>query len=150
MSSWKAKAAEKRRQQYETIPSAWRLPSLPTSPTLNTAEYLDSCPILSVQDQNITAITDGKVLQRMLQTGEVTSEAVVTAFCKRAAVAQQVIGCCTEMFFESAIEKAKELDVKYKETGPVGPLHGIPVSFKDNFDIEGLDTTIGESEAPIR
>lgn len=70
---------------------------------------------------------------------------MVTAFCKRAAVAQQLTGCCTEMFFELALERARMLDRRFVEKGgPIGPLHGFPVSFKDNFDVEGVDSTIGE------
>lgn len=26
---------------------------------------------------------------------------------------------------------------------PVGPLHGLPVSLKDNFNLKGLDSTVG-------
>ena len=69
---------------------------------------------------------------------------VTTAFCKRAAVAQQLIGCCTEMFFERALKRARELDEQLERTRePAGPLHGVPVSIKDSFEIEGVDTTIG-------
>jgi Asp-tRNA(Asn)/Glu-tRNA(Gln) amidotransferase A subunit family amidase len=36
------------------------------------------------------------------------------------------------------------LDEHLQKTGqPVGPLHGLPVSFKDCFNIEGVPTTIG-------
>jgi amidase len=43
------------------------------------------------------------------------------------------------------------LDEYIKEHGtPVGPLHGIPVSLKDTFKIEGLDATIGYSSLAFK
>lgn len=42
------------------------------------------------------------------------------------------------------MERARELDQYYRKTGKlVGPLHGIPMSLKDQFDIAGVDTTFG-------
>ncbi len=42
-----------------------------------------------------------------------------------------------------ALARAAELDVAYAGSGPVGPLHGVPVVVKDNIDIGGLVTTAG-------
>jgi amidase len=42
-----------------------------------------------------------------------------------------------------AIEEADALDAAYKRSGPVGPLHGIPVVLKDQMDVAGLPTTLG-------
>ncbi|OTA04470.1 hypothetical protein A9Z42_0050770 [Trichoderma parareesei] len=40
--------------------------------------------------------------------------------------------------FEEAITRAKWLDAEYKKRGkPVGPLHGLPISVKDQFFIKG-------------
>lgn len=52
--------------------------------------------------------------------------------------------CLTEIFFNEGIARAKEIDAEYAKTGqPAGPLHGLPVSLKDNFNIKGYDTTVG-------
>ena len=46
--------------------------------------------------------------------------------------------------FEEALARARELDDTLASTGlPVGSLHGLPVSFKDCFNVEGVDTTLG-------
>jgi Asp-tRNA(Asn)/Glu-tRNA(Gln) amidotransferase A subunit family amidase len=67
----------------------------------------------------------------MMTSGKVTSEEVVTAFCKRAAIAHQVVNCLTEIFFKEAIERARECDEYYKREGKgMGALHGLPVSLK--------------------
>jgi amidase len=54
--------------------------------------------------------------------------------------------CLTEIFFDRAVMRAQELDEYLKRTGkPVGPLHGLPISLKDQFDIVGIDSTMGMS-----
>src|SRR5918999_1556913 len=42
-----------------------------------------------------------------------------------------------------ALAEADRLDAAYKASGPVGPLHGIPVIFKDQGDVKGMPTTLG-------
>ena len=43
----------------------------------------------------------------------------------------------------NALETADKLDIKFKESGFVGPLHGIPVLLKDNVDTGDMVTTAG-------
>jgi Asp-tRNA(Asn)/Glu-tRNA(Gln) amidotransferase A subunit family amidase len=42
-----------------------------------------------------------------------------------------------------ALEEANRLDAAFKTSGPVGPLHGIPVIIKDQGDAKGMPTTLG-------
>jgi Asp-tRNA(Asn)/Glu-tRNA(Gln) amidotransferase A subunit family amidase len=42
-----------------------------------------------------------------------------------------------------ALKEAERLDLAYKASGPVGPLHGIPVIVKDQADVKGMPTTLG-------
>src|SRR5687768_3714480 len=42
-----------------------------------------------------------------------------------------------------AVKEAERLDATYKSSGPVGPLHGIPVIVKDQADVKGMPTTLG-------
>ena len=42
-----------------------------------------------------------------------------------------------------ALKEAERLDAAYKSSGPVGPLHGIPVIVKDQADVKGMPTTLG-------
>jgi len=49
-----------------------------------------------------------------------------------------------EIFFSQAIARAEELDKYYKDNGKtMGPLHGLPISLKDQFHVKGNDTTMG-------
>ena len=97
--------------------------------------------------------------------GEWKAQEVARAFCKRAAVAHQLVrfppkrpsdqsppsfltfiqtNCLTVTMFDDAIQRAKELDDHFKRTGKtVGPLHGLPVSLKDNFNIKGNTSATG-------
>jgi amidase len=46
--------------------------------------------------------------------------------------------------FEDAIKQAKQLDEFYAENGRlIGPLHGVPMTLKDQFDVSGCDSTLG-------
>lgn len=45
--------------------------------------------------------------------------------------------------FDEALERAKHLDDLRSQGKALGPLHGLPVSIKDNFHFKGTDATIG-------
>ncbi|OCK85084.1 acetamidase [Lepidopterella palustris CBS 459.81] len=50
----------------------------------------------------------------------------------------------TEVLFDVALQRAKELDQYFKEHRTlVGPLHGVPMTLKDQFDVKGYDSTLG-------
>lgn len=46
--------------------------------------------------------------------------------------------------FPEALATAEALDDTLSRTGKVvGPLHGLPISIKDNFNVVGKDSTVG-------
>lgn len=54
--------------------------------------------------------------------------------------------CLTEIFFDTAIERAKELDLEYDQKSrekTLPPLFGLPISLKDSFQVAGYDTSTG-------
>lgn len=142
MSSWQDICHFKRELQAGNIPYDWRLKSIPED-YKSSIPIVESCGILNAEELKITN-TDASILVSKLQTGELTSVKVVTAFCKRAAVLQQLTKCCTELMFSDAIETAERLDEEFAKTGkPTGPLHGLPISLKDCCEVEGYDTCVG-------
>lgn len=45
--------------------------------------------------------------------------------------------CLTEIFFDEALERAREIDAHKKATGkPLGPLAGLPISLSESKKIE--------------
>lgn len=141
--AWRVTARERSKVQAESIRPAWRLQST-TSDFKSSIPIIESCGILTSLELEITNSVDASVLSLKVQSQIWTSEQVITAFCKRAAIAQQLTGCCTEMMFESAIVQARSQDEHLRKNGKlVGPLHGIPLSLKDSHDIAGIDTTVG-------
>lgn len=50
----------------------------------------------------------------------------------------------TEVAFQDALVQAAKLDDFFAvEKKPFGPLHGVVMTLKDQFDIKGYDTTLG-------
>jgi amidase len=63
---------------------------------------------------------------------------------QRAAIAHQLTNCLTEIFFNDALHRAKELDAHLAAGNPpLGPLNGVPISLKDTFKVKGCDASIG-------
>jgi amidase len=51
----------------------------------------------------------------------------------------------TEIFFEEAIARAKQLDAERKDdpSKALPPLWGLPISLKDSFQVPGIDYSCG-------
>lgn len=57
---------------------------------------------------------------------------------------QQQVSCLHEIFFDAAMEDAQRLDDYFAaHKKPIGPLHGLPVSLKDQFHVKDVETTMG-------
>ncbi|SCU82654.1 LAMI_0C00320g1_1 [Lachancea mirantina] len=145
MGNWQEKVAQKKRTTFEKIPKAWVQDQILTDfrdrPYSQVSTYLDE--VLPESENEITKLTACQIATKVARR-ELTSSDVCYAFCHRAALAHQILNCCVEIFFESALERAKELDRILEQTGEVvGPLHGVPISLKDQVNLPGIETTIG-------
>jgi len=141
---WRDIAARKKAEQQARIPEAWRLPETTNFEQSNLLKVPRQSGILTDVELQITEDYSATELVDELAKGNLRSSDVTTAFCKRAAIAQQLTNCLTEILFDDAIARAKELDAYFDRTGqPFGPLHGLPISLKDTFQIKGYDASLG-------
>ncbi|KAJ5280799.1 general amidase-B [Penicillium angulare] len=143
---WQELVAQKRDECQQKIPQEWIVPTEFLNATPHPLEYdiPRRCGLLSDLELDITENYSAAQLLTKLAVGDVSSLDVTTAFCKRAAIAQQLISCLTETCFPQALERARFLDEYLKrERKPIGPLHGLPISLKDSFCIKGLQATVG-------
>ena len=144
--SWQEKAAAKRQSLLDLIPAEWKLPTeLRDALPKNSSEIVATCGVLSSRDLEITEIDELEELAARIARGQYTAVEVVEAFCKRAAVAQQLVNCLAEICFVEAFERARSLDEHFRASGgrTVGPLHGVPISLKDQFELKGKETAMG-------
>ncbi|KAM0711024.1 hypothetical protein Q7P35_001763 [Cladosporium inversicolor] len=141
---WRDIAARKKAEQQARIPEAWRVPESTNFEQSNLLQVPRQSGILTDVELQITEEYSATELVDELAQGNLRSSDVTTAFCKRAAIAQQLTNCLTEIFFDDAIARAKELDAYFDRTGqPFGPLHGLPISLKDTFQVKGYDASLG-------
>ncbi|KAA8911691.1 acetamidase [Sphaerosporella brunnea] len=141
---WEEIALRKRQERGAKIPKEWELgPEIQPMPE-DVTGIPRSCGILTEKELDITENYDARSIVDAVVGGRWTAEEIAVAFCKRAAIAQQLVNCLTEIFFDQAIERARYLDRYLQEHGkPVGPLHGLPISLKDSFSLPGLASTVG-------
>ncbi|KAI1815973.1 amidase [Poronia punctata] len=146
--TWESLSAKKRQDLLNSIPEEWRIPSelLPPESQKDVTGFPESSGWFTREELDITNSTATELLPK-LASGELKSETVTRAFCKRAAAAHQLTNCLSETCFDRAISTAKALDTHLSQPGskPIGPFHGLPISIKDNFHIRGLDSTVGFS-----
>ncbi|KAJ0419072.1 amidase signature domain-containing protein [Aspergillus carlsbadensis] len=143
--SWQLIASEKRQADLAKIPPEWILePQLLEDGRTRLSivgDYIEN--LLDDKARYITEMDVPELVARM-RDGLLSAVDVVTAFCKRAAYAHQLSNLLLEIRFDEAIGRAQELDAYFeKHKRLIGPLHGIPVTLKDQFHIKGLDTSMG-------
>ncbi|KAL1301940.1 hypothetical protein AAFC00_002399 [Neodothiora populina] len=133
ITSWQEKAQEAR--DYRDASLAKVKPPigpLPLSLPVNSLELPKQH--LTPREYELTQEYDAIQLLAMLKEKEVTSEELTRAFLRRAALAQAAVNCVTELMWDDAIERAKFLDAQAE---PVGPLHGLPFSVKQQHGMRG-------------
>ncbi|GLB01105.1 hypothetical protein AtubIFM57143_010483 [Aspergillus tubingensis] len=160
MSDYQSIAARKQQHLESLIPPEWRLDAshipagmLSVADSVTNPSYSESinvvdipriCGLLTPHELQITEDYDIRSLLTELHSKRLTAEEVTRAFCKRAAIAQQLSRCLSEPLFTQALARARTLDTHLRNTNtPIGPLHGLPISVKDTFHITGVDATNG-------
>lgn len=89
-SNWQTLCAERKKQQLESIPKEWTI-QLPPASQGNVLDIPETCGLLSQRELEITNTTDVDILLGKLALGQWSSVEVITAFYKRAIIAQQLV-----------------------------------------------------------
>ena len=90
---------------------------------------------MAAEPQTITA------LSHALKARETTAEAVIEQCLRRIADRNATLNAFISVFEETAREQAREADREMAAGRYRGPLHGVPISLKDLFDVRGSATT---------
>ena len=83
-----------------------------------------------------------EILEKIKQ-GEVSSLEVLESFLAQVEKVNPKINAVVALDIERAKEKAKEADNKISLKSKLGPLHGLPMTIKDAFEVEGIVSTGG-------
>ena len=82
-------------------------------------------------------------LAGLLAAGEVSAREVTAAHLERLAAVGPSVNAVVTVTAEAAMHQAGLLDDQFARSGPVGPLHGLPVAHKDLAETRGVRTTYG-------
>ena len=86
---------------------------------------------------------DAVDLAQAIRAGTVSAREAVTACLERLAAVNPAINAVTVVLADAALAEADAADRALKRGEAVGPLHGLPVTIKENVDHAGTATTNG-------
>lgn len=100
----------------------------------NPLQYLRDQKLLSDEERRITELSSTE-LAKEIADGKLKAEVVFKAYARRAVICHQFTNCALDLFLDEGLQRAKELDAYYEKHGKVvGPLHGVPISLKEQMD----------------
>lgn len=86
-----------------------------------------------------TSITD---IHAAFSTGDLTARELTEQYIERIKAYDDELNVVITLN-DDAVDRAEKLDKKFEKSGPVGPLHGIPIAIKDIINTDDLPTTGG-------
>ncbi len=91
---------------------------------------------------SITGQSASELAQR-IRSGELTARQVVEAHIDRIEAVDDRLNAVVIPLFDEARAAAVEADGRQERGEPLGPLHGVPVTIKEQYRVAGTQTTIG-------
>ncbi|KIY02989.1 uncharacterized protein Z520_01455 [Fonsecaea multimorphosa CBS 102226] len=138
------KGAKRAKTRDALIPKQYWVPTKDLPPAEQTSVVGLLSPLLTDKEIAIVSILDVTALLEKIHSRQLSAVEVLEAYVKQTIFTQQLVGVLTETMIPEAFERARALDKTLAETGkPVGPLHGLPISLKDQFHIKGYELNIG-------
>lgn len=100
--------------------------------------------ILSATDQNcLSGDQDASSVIDMIKSKGISVLAIVERHLRMAAIAQQALGCYSEIFFDEARARANEIDERIQAGLECGKLCGLPISIKAHNSLKGSGSDRG-------
>ena len=90
--------------------------------------------------------TSARTQLDQLALGQVSAAELLEEHIERSGAVNPAINAVVRTNLEEARGRALELDRLLASGIPAGPLHGLPITIKDTFDVEGMPATSGAPE----
>ncbi|MBI5934442.1 MAG: amidase [Chloroflexi bacterium] len=91
---------------------------------------------------NIITLSATQIAQE-IKSGKVSAREVVDAHIDRIEAVNSRINAVVIPLFEDARKAAEAADTAQRRGDPLGPLHGVPITIKEQFLVKGTATTFG-------
>jgi len=85
-------------------------------------------------------------LARLVRQREISAYELIDAHLRRIEQVDPQINAVVQLDAERALDAARGADAALLRGSPLGTLHGVPFTVKDNFETEGIVTAIGVAE----
>lgn len=82
-------------------------------------------------------------LAKAIAIGSISSAEAVASAVERMNATNDTINAVVDDLGTEALREAEAHDKRFKASGPIGPLHGVPVTIKENVDQKGRATPNG-------
>lgn len=89
------------------------------------------------------AFSSAAALAAKLRSGRISALELLDHYIARVEKHDDALNAVVARDFERARARAKAADRALKKGRPLGPLHGLPMTVKESFNVEGLKTTWG-------
>lgn len=110
---------------------------------LDAVEYLYQAKLLTPEEFEITDSSATDIVKNIGE-GKWTAAQVFKAFAHRGTIAHQFTNCAHQLFVDEGLKHAEKLDEYQKKNGKlIGPLHGVPISLKEQSGYKGKITHAG-------
>jgi fatty acid amide hydrolase len=92
--------------------------------------------------EKLAGISSTEIAQK-IKAGEITSKEVVEAHIRRIEDVNPNLNALVIPLFDEALAQAEAADKQQVNGEPLGLLHGVPVTIKEQFHVAGTQTTLG-------
>ena len=92
----------------------------------------------------ITSLTASEIA-RKIRAGELSAREVIDAHIRRIEEVNPALNAVVIPLFEQARQEAEAADAAQRRGDPLGPLHGVPITIKEQYLVKGTATTYGLS-----